>query len=162
MRWSRMRFTIQRVMVLTALVGVVFAWMKERERRGYPLLTIEYYQDLGDEPYINPTKVKELVLPDRITLEDGRVIVIEDGPLLQGYSWPGVLRESGNIVDITTGPDDSVMVYQRKRGRACMSGPRRRPIRIPVIPRPYYGNYRALLGTGRISRPIVSSFTGSI
>jgi hypothetical protein len=162
MRWPRMRFTIRQVMVVTALVALVFAWMMERERRGYPLLAFEYKQDLGDEPFINPTKVKELVWPDRIVLEDGRVIVIEEGPVLEGDFSPESFKETEYLVDVTMGPDDSATVYLRKQRRVCTSGPRRRPIRIPIVPRAYYGNYRALFGKGRISPPVVSSFTGSI
>jgi hypothetical protein len=151
MRLPRVRCTVRRMMVAVALTGVVLAWAIDRARRGYPLVDFEYPHFIENEPLVNPTKL--LAIEDWcLVLEDGRMVRIEDGPLLEGMIGFEDPSRVDCFLDMETGADGSVTVHTLKATWHCGNGNRFRrrllPLRIPVFPRTAYHNYRALVGTG--------------
>ena len=152
MRVPRVRLTVRRLMAAVAVTGALMGWASDRARRGYPLVLFEYPCVIENEPLVRPTKI--LAIGEReIALEDGRLIRIEDGPLLVGkIGW----EEPGRVasfVDVETGPSGSITVYTLQGRFACGTCERNRyrpPICIPLVARTVYRNYRALVGTGKV------------
>jgi hypothetical protein len=160
------------MMVIVALTGVLSAAVIDRARRGSRLIDLGYIRFVENEPLVNPTKVRainrgRIFLDDgyvhardwaRIILEDGREVVINEGPLLQASL---VLEDPSRgkcAVEVQTEADGSAKVHARERIWVCGSCLHRGPalVHIPLFPRTFYLNRKVLVGTGKIAEGAVS------
>ena len=153
MRRPRVRITIRRMMSMIVLVAILLAWGIDRSRKGRPLVQFDYQVVVENEPLKHPTMATVARLSE-IVLEDGRVIRVEGGPMVEGYfAIPEDQKQLEIEVEIETMPSDRVAIYTRLQHWGCPNCMRRyvAPLRIPIYPRIFYMNYRTLLAEGRIS-----------
>jgi hypothetical protein len=151
MKLPRVRFTVRRLMIAVALTALGLAWVSDRARRGYPLVVFEYAHYIEKEPFSGRTTFLDSSWRG-FTLADGRLLRIENGPWCEGMiGWED--RDHA-VLDIEYGPAGSIAVYtlQPEPGVCgnCAANCYVPPIRLPLMPRIKYRNYRALVGYGRI------------
>jgi hypothetical protein len=156
------------MMVMVALTGVLSAAVIDRARRGSRLIDLGYIRFVENEPLVNPTKVRaingDLVFLEggyvggidsaRLVLEDGREVLIEEGPLLQAAAVLEDPSERNCVVEVQTDVDGTATVFKKQRRwfcGTCLYGSTPL-IRIPLFPRTINLNSRVLVGTGRITR----------
>lgn len=153
MRRPRVQFTVRWMVGAVVLTGLVLAGMRDLDRRGYPLVVLDDPRYVDHEPLVRPTRLLAIEA-DRLMLEDGRVVRIDEGPLLNGYFDFEDPSRRNSILDVETGAGGTVTVHTLQAHWSCGVWSRRRllPLRIPLFPRTEYRNYRALVGTGTLVR----------
>jgi hypothetical protein len=154
MRLPRFRFTLWRMMIVVAFVGVALGWVADQARQGRDLVEFRYVGRIENEPFINPEnvlKIEECVLKIegsgptngfRMELEDGRLIEM---PEMRGMFGPGF-----RVLDIQSESDGFVQVHARLAALYCGCRPCVPLVRIPLIPVTVYQNHRKFMGRGRL------------
>ena len=159
MRVPCVRFTIRKMMGMVALTGFLLPSCFDLIWE-YRIVDFETIRVVDNKPLHDPIRIMQIEPGESgssLILADGRVIVLEDGPLLAGeVSWEEEHWPSA-LVDVEPEPGGFARVYMSQLHWYCNSSPRSRRtpwLRIPLFTRIRERRFRHLIGRGKIvARP---------
>ena len=106
------------------------------------VINIHYFRYIENQTLSHPVGIAS-VIGNRITLENGRTIELDDGPLAE--HWNAILKKNRSQIEVEDLEVDMLIIWGNEPRFIC-SGTA--PFRIPLIPRDVNRNRRSLIGGG--------------
>jgi hypothetical protein len=146
----RVRFGLRVMMISIAVVAVLLSLGVDLVRR-WRLVDFVSIRYIENEPLNNPTRVIAID-GARFVLEDGRVVLVDNGPDPFGMLSEDDLSLRMFLVEVETRADGSVGIYKKQPAWFCGTclNSARPLIRIPIVTRSIPLNRKELIGAGRI------------